>query len=91
MLKKAEEKGVKLLLPVDNRIGDDFSNDCNIQVVKRGCIPDGWEGMDIGPETEKLFCDAVKDAKTVVWNGPNGMLRNAELCSWYRSSCKSSC
>ena len=72
MLKKAEEKGVKLLLPVDNRIGDDFSNDCNIQVVKRGCIPDGWEGMDIGPETEKIFCDAVKDAKTVVWNGPMG-------------------
>ena len=72
MMKKAEEKGVKLLLPVDNRIGDDFSNDCNIQVVKRGEIPDGWEGMDIGPETEKLFSDAVKDAKTVVWNGPMG-------------------
>ena len=73
MLKKAEEKGVKLLLPVDNRIGDDFSNDCNIQVVKRGCIPDGWEGMDIGPESRKTFsCDAVKDAKTVVWNGPMG-------------------
>ena len=72
MLKKAEEKGVKLLLPVDNRIGDDFSNDCNIQIVKRGCIPDGWEGMDIGTETEKIFCDAVKDAKTVVWNGPMG-------------------
>ena len=72
MEKKAEEKGVKLLLPVDNRIGDSFSNDCNIQVVKRGEIPDGWEGMDIGPETEKLFADAVKDAKTVVWNGPMG-------------------
>ena len=77
MLKKAEEKGVKLLLPVDNRIGDDFSNDRNIQIVKRGCIPDGWEGMDIGTETEKIFCDAVKDAKTVVWNGPMGWLRNA--------------
>ena len=76
---KAEEKGVKLLLPVDNRIGDDFSNDCNIQVVKRGCIPDGWEGMDIGPETEKLFCDAVKDAKTVVWNGPMGVFENPTL------------
>ena len=73
MLKKAEEKGVKLLLPVDNRIGDSFSNDCNIQIVKRGEIPDGWEGMDIGPETEKLFADAVKDAKTVVWNGPMGV------------------
>ena len=72
MMKKAEEKGVKLLLPVDNRIGDAFSNDCNIKVVKRGEIPDGWEGMDIGPETEKLFAEAVKDAKTVVWNGPMG-------------------
>ena len=72
MLKKAEEKGVKLLLPVDNRIGDDFSNDANIKVVKRGEIPEGWEGMDIGPETEKIFADAVKDAKTVVWNGPMG-------------------
>lgn len=72
MLKKAEEKGVKLLLPVDNVIGDDFSNDANRQVVKRGEIPDGWEGMDIGPETAKLFADAVKSAKTVVWNGPMG-------------------
>ena len=122
MMKKAEEKGVKLLLPVDNRIGDDFSNDCNIQIVKRGEIPDGWEGMDIGPETEKLgkklllpvdavtiadfpnpidapvevevcdvknmpadregcdigpktaelYAEAVKTAKTVVWNGPMG-------------------
>lgn len=72
MLKKAEEKGVKLLLPVDHRIGDAFSNDCNMQIVKSGDIPDGWEGMDIGPETEKLFSEAVKDAKTVVWNGPMG-------------------
>ena len=72
MKKKAEEKGVKLLLPVDHRIGDAFSNDCNIQVVGSGQIPDGWEGMDIGPETEKIFSEAVKDAKTVVWNGPMG-------------------
>ena len=77
MLKKAEEKGVKLLLPVDNRIGDAFSNDCNIKVVKRGEILDGWEGMDIGPETEKLFSEAVKDAKTVVWNGPMGVFEMA--------------
>ena len=70
--KKAAEKGVKLLLPVDNRIGDEFSNDCNMKVVPCGQIPDGWEGLDIGPETEKLFADAVKDAKTVVWNGPMG-------------------
>ena len=72
MKKKAAEKGVKLLLPVDHRIGDAFSNDCNIQIVGSGQIPEGWEGMDIGPETEKIFADAVKDAKTVVWNGPMG-------------------
>ena len=72
MVKKAEEKGVRLLLPVDNRIGDEFSNDANIQIVPTGEIPDGCEGMDIGPETEKIFTDAVKDAKTVVWNGPMG-------------------
>ena len=67
-----------------------FSNDCNIQVVKRGEIPDGWEGMDIGPETEKLFADAVKDAKTVVGTD-RWLLRNAKLRSWYRSCCQSTC
>ena len=72
MIEKAKEKGVKLLLPVDTKIGDDFSNDCNIQIVPTGAIPDGWEGLDIGPETEKIFADAVKDAKTGVWNGPMG-------------------
>ena len=72
MLKKAEEKGVKLLLPVDTVIADDFSNDANSKIVKAGEIPDGWQGLDIGPDTEKIFCDAVQDAKTVVWNGPMG-------------------
>lgn len=72
MIKKAEEKGVKLLLPVDSVIADDFSNDANTQVVKAGDIPDSWEGLDIGPKTVKLFTDAVKEAKTVVWNGPMG-------------------
>ena len=72
MLKKAEEKGVKLLLPVDTVIADDFSNDANSKVVKAGEIPDGWQGLDIGPDTVKIFCDAVQDAKTVVWNGPMG-------------------
>ena len=50
MIKKAEDKGVKLLLPVDNVIADDFSNDANTKIVGRGEIPDGWEGLDIGPE-----------------------------------------
>jgi phosphoglycerate kinase len=72
MIDKAKEKGVKLLLPVDTVIADDFSNSANTQVVKAGEIPDGWEGLDIGPETVKIYTDAVADAKTVVWNGPMG-------------------
>ena len=72
MLKKAKEKGVKLLLPVDTVIADDFSNDANSRVVKAGEIPADWEGLDIGPETAAMFSEAVKDAKTVVWNGPMG-------------------
>ncbi|MDD7769854.1 phosphoglycerate kinase [Suipraeoptans intestinalis] len=72
MIQKAKEKGVNLLLPLDNVIADDFSNDANRQVVKEGEIPEGWEGLDIGPLTVKSFCDAVQDARTVVWNGPMG-------------------
>jgi phosphoglycerate kinase len=63
----------KLLLPVDTHCGDAFSSDCNKQVVKSGEIPDGWEGLDIGPETAKLYSDLVRNAKTVVWNGPMGV------------------
>ena len=72
MLKKAEEKGVKLLLPLDNVVADDFSNDANTQVVASGQIQDGWEGLDIGPKTAALYAETVKTAKTVVWNGPMG-------------------
>ena len=72
MMKKAEEKGVKLLIPVDTVIADDFSNDANTQVVNRGEIPDKWEGLDIGPKTRELFAEAIAGAKTVVWNGPMG-------------------
>lgn len=72
MEKKAEEKGVKLLIPVDTVAADDFSNDANTKVVGRGEIPADMEGLDIGPETAKLFADAVAGAKTVVWNGPMG-------------------
>ncbi len=81
MLKKAEEKGVKLLLPVDDKVGDAFSNDCNMKVVPAGTIEDGWLGLDIGPETEKLYCEAVKDAKTVVWNGPMGCFEMSNFAS----------
>ena len=72
MLKKAEEKGVKMLIPVDNVVADDFSNDANFKVVELGGIPDDMEGLDIGPKTAELFANAIKDAKTVVWNGPMG-------------------
>ena len=72
MEEKAKEKGVKLLIPIDTVVGDDFKNDCNFKVVGRGEIPDDMEGMDIGPKTCELFTDAIKDAKTVVWNGPMG-------------------
>lgn len=72
MKKKAEEKNVKFLLPVDTIIADDFSNDANSKTVNIDEIPDGWLGLDIGPKSEEIFVDAVKDAKTVVWNGPMG-------------------
>ena len=73
MVKKAQEKGVKLLLPVDTVIANAFAADAEHKVVKNGEIPDGWQGLDIGPETVKLYCDAVKDAGTVIWNGPMGV------------------
>ncbi|MCI9578430.1 MAG: phosphoglycerate kinase [Oscillibacter sp.] len=73
MIAKAEAKGVKFLLPVDTVCGDSFSADAKSQTVKAGEIPDGWEGLDIGPETVKLYCAAVADAGTVIWNGPMGV------------------
>jgi phosphoglycerate kinase len=72
MIEKAEAKGVKLLIPVDTVVADAFSNDANIKTVDRGGIEDGWMGLDIGPKTSALYADALKDAKTVVWNGPMG-------------------
>ena len=72
MEKNAEEKGVKLLIPIDTVVADDFSNDANFKTVGRGEIPADMEGLDIGPESAKLFAEAVAGAKTVVWNGPMG-------------------
>lgn len=73
MIEKAKEKNVKLLLPVDTAVGSEFAPDCERKVVKVSEIPADWMGMDIGPETIKLFSDAVKAAATVVWNGPMGV------------------
>lgn len=65
--------GSKLVLPVDTHCGDAFSADCNKLVVRAGEIPDGWEGLDIGPQTSAHYSKLLKDAKTVVWNGPMGV------------------
>jgi len=73
MMKEAEKKGVKLLIPVDNKIGKEYDKDTEWQICPSDEIPDGWMGLDIGPKTEKLFADAVKDAGTVIWNGPMGV------------------
>lgn len=73
MMAKAEEKGVKMLIPVDTVVTKDFSNDAPSRIVKAGCQEDDDMGMDIGPETCKLYQEALKDAKTVVWNGPMGV------------------
>ena len=73
MLKKAEDKGVKILLPVDNRVADHFGEDAVPEVVASDAIPDDREGMDIGPKTEELYAEAIKGAKTVFWNGPMGV------------------
>ncbi len=73
MMAKAEEKGVKLLIPVDTVVAQEFSNDAASKTVARGGIEAGWQGLDIGEKTIELYSDALKSAKTVVWNGPMGV------------------
>ena len=73
VLKQAEEKGVNIYLPVDSIIADDFSNYANTQVATAGKIPDGWEGLDCGPESRKIFGDVIEQSGTVLWNGPVGV------------------
>ena len=73
LMKKAKEKGVNLVLAVDAKIADAFSNDANTKFCAVDEIPDGWEGLDAGPETQKAFAAAIEDAKTILWNGPAGV------------------
>lgn len=73
IIKKAKDKGVNLVLGTDCIAGDAFSNDCNTQICSVMEIPDGWEGLDAGPETRKAFAEAIKGAKTILWNGPAGV------------------
>ncbi|MDD5902628.1 MAG: phosphoglycerate kinase [Oscillospiraceae bacterium] len=73
MIEKAKRNGVSLLLPVDTAVGNEFKADCDMQIVDIKEMPAGWMGMDIGPKTIELFSDAIKNAETVVWNGPMGV------------------
>ncbi len=73
IIEQAKEKGVNLVLAEDCVAGDDFNNDCNTQVVSVKAIPEGWEGLDAGPEARKAFAAAIVPAKTILWNGPAGV------------------
>ncbi|MCC8133479.1 MAG: phosphoglycerate kinase, partial [Tannerellaceae bacterium] len=73
LIEKAKEKGINLVLAVDAKIADSFSNDANTKFCPADQIPDGWEGLDIGPETEKIYAEVIKNSKTILWNGPTGV------------------
>lgn len=73
MMKTAKEKGVKFLIPVDNKVGKEYDENTEAQIVNSDEIPDGWMGLDIGPKSQEMFAEAVKDAGTVIWNGPMGV------------------
>ncbi len=77
--KKAEEKGVKMLLPVDSKCGDEFKDGCKTCYADSDDMPDGWMGMDIGPKTIELYAEEIKKAGTVVWNGPMGVFEFADF------------
>jgi phosphoglycerate kinase len=73
LLEKAKAKGVNIYMPLDNVCADDFNNNANRQIVNRGEIPEGWEGLDIGPKSIELFQQVVAQSKTILWNGPMGV------------------
>jgi len=73
LIAKAKEKGVNLVLAIDAKIADSFSNDAKTGYANVGEIPDGWEGLDIGPKTEALYAEVIKNSKTILWNGPTGV------------------
>ncbi|MFY0591437.1 phosphoglycerate kinase [Roseivirga sp.] len=73
LIKKAKTLGVELLLPIDSIVADDFNNDANTKVCMNSTIPDGWMGLDIGPQAAQVFANTIKESKTVLWNGPMGV------------------
>ncbi len=85
ILKKAKENGVNLILASDAKAADAFSNDANTQFVPSNEIPDGWEGMDIGPKSEKEFAKVIENSKTILWNGPTGVFEFDNFTSGSRA------
>ena len=85
LLEKAKANNVKIVLAVDAKIADAFSNDANTKFVNVDEIPDGWEGMDIGPKTEAIFADVIKNSKTILWNGPTGVFEFDNFTSGSRA------
>ena len=85
LIEKAKLNGVRIVLAVDAKIADDFSNDAATKFVKVGEIPDDWEGLDIGPETEAIFAEVIKNSKTILWNGPTGVFEFDNFTSGSRS------
>ena len=85
VIAKAKEKGVNLVLGTDSVVADSFSNDANTKVCKSGEIPEGWEGLDAGPESRKAFANAIKGSKTILWNGPAGVFEFDNFCAGSRA------
>jgi phosphoglycerate kinase len=85
LIQKAKDNQVNLVLAVDAKIADNFSNDANTKFVPTGEIPDGWEGLDIGPETEKKFAEVIENSKTILWNGPTGVFEFDNFTNGSRS------
>ena len=89
--KKAKEKGVNLVIAEDAKCGDDFKNDCNVQYCPADAIPDGWEGMDIGPKAMETFAKVIKESKTILWNGPAGVFEMDNFTAGSRAVAEAIC
>ena len=88
LMEKAEAKGVKLMLPIDNKVGKEFSNDTESKFVNSTEIPADWEGLDIGPKTIEMYAEELRNAKTVVWNGPLGAFEMEQFANGTNSIAK---
>jgi phosphoglycerate kinase len=89
ILKTAKEKGVNIYIPIDAIVADNFSNDANKQTVDINAIPDGWMGLDIGPETEKIYDEVIANSKTILWNGPMGVFEMSSFEHGTKSAAES--